>query len=235
MNKYLTSGAVALALLAGGAFYITQGAQTASNGAITLPGAANAQESTPNAEAGTEVDPASVTEMVMGAEDAPITVIEYASYTCPHCANANETLIPELKKNYVDTGKVKFIYREVYFDKYGMWGSLVARCGGPEKFFGITDMIYKAQKTILAPAREGNDEGVAEELRKVGRIAGVSNDELNACLNDGDKLRALLTWFQQNATADGIDSTPSFVIDGQKYSNMNYADFSKILDDKLGQ
>ncbi|MBP0482329.1 DsbA family protein [Sagittula salina] len=239
MNKLLTSGAVALALIAGGALYITQGASTASNGAITLPGAAMAQESEPSktlpsneAEA---VKPVEIIEMVEGSEDAPITVIEYASYTCPHCASAQANLIPQLKKNYIDTGKVKLIYREVYFDKYGMWGSMLARCGGPEKFFGITDMIYKAQDDILAPARDGNDQGAIEELRKIGRLAGISNEELDSCLNDEPKLRALLTWFQKNATEDNIESTPSFIIDGEKYSNMSYADFSKVLDDKLAE
>lgn len=234
MNKLLTSGAVALALIAGGALYMTQTAQPTDRG-IALPGAASAQESSNNAETGTEVDTSSIIEMVEGSEDAPITVIEYASYTCPHCANANETLIPQLKKNYIDTGKVKFIYREVYFDKYGMWGSMIARCGGPEKFFGISDMLYKAQKEILAPARDGNDAGTADELRKIGRMAGIDDAQLDACLNDGDKLRALLTWFQQNAQKDNIDSTPSFIIDGQKYSNMSYEDFAKILDAKLAQ
>ncbi|GAA4225727.1 protein-disulfide isomerase [Sagittula marina] len=232
MNKLLTSGAVALALIAGGAFYMTQGATTNANGTITVPGAAVAQTQ----EGGeTEIDTSSVVEMTMGAEDAPIEVIEYASYTCPHCASANETLIPQLKKNYVDTGKVKFTYREVYFDKYGMWASLIARCGGPEKFFGISDMIYKAQDDFIAPAREGDEAGVADELRKIGRMAGLDNDQLEACLTDSTQLRTLLTWFQENATADDINSTPSFIIDGEKYSNMSYADFSEILDEKLGE
>lgn len=228
MNRIPSGALVALGLAAGGAWYITQGGQgTGAN--IALPGAANAQEST------AEVDTSTITEMVMGDPDAPIEVIEYASYTCPHCANAAKTLIPELKKNYVDTGKVKFVYREVYFDKYGMWGSMIARCGGPEKFFGITDLIYKGQDTILAPARDGNDAGVADELRKIGRIAGLDNEQLDACLADGDKLRTLLVWFQENAKRDGVDSTPTFMIDGQKYSNMSYQDFSKILDEKLGE
>ncbi len=226
MNKILTAGAVALTLVGGGAWYMTQGTPAGSTG-FDLPGAANAQES--------EVDISSIVEMVQGDPEAPVEVIEYASFTCPHCASAHETLIPELKKNYIDTGKIRFVYREVYFDKYGMWASMVARCGGQDKFFGIVDMIYKAQGDILAPARQGNEAGAADELRKIGRLAGLGNEELDACLSDSGKLRALLTWFQQNAEEHGIDSTPSFVIDGQRYTNMNYASFSEILDEKLGQ
>jgi len=226
MNKFLTAGAVALALVAGGAWYMTQSAPAGSAG-FDLPGAANAQEG--------EIDTSSIIEMVQGDPNAPIEVIEYASYTCPHCATAHEGLIPQLKENYVDTGKVRFVYREVYFDKYGMWASMVARCGGPEKFFGITDLIYKGQNDILAPARAGNDAAAADELRKIGRLAGLDTATLDACLSDSTKLRTLLAWFQQNAQEHGIESTPSFVIDGQRYSNMNYAQFSEILDEKLGQ
>ena len=78
-------------------------------------------------------------------ENAPVTVVEYASYTCPHCADYHEGPFRKLKSEYIDTGKVRFIYREVYFDRYGLWASMVARCE-PAKFFGITDLIYKSQK-----------------------------------------------------------------------------------------
>ncbi|MFW2587867.1 DsbA family protein [Sagittula sp. SSi028] len=230
MNKFLTSGAVALTLVAGGALYMTQTAPT--SGGMALPGAAMAQSQEGGAA---EVDTSTIEDMTIGAEDAPIEVIEYASYTCPHCASAHANLIPQIKENYVDTGKVKFTYREVYFDKYGMWASMIARCGGSEKFFGITDMIYKAQDDFLAPARDGDEAGTADELRKIGRLAGLDSDQLDACLTDQNKLRTLLTWYQENATRDDITSTPSFMIDGQKYSNMNYADFAEILDEKLGE
>jgi protein-disulfide isomerase len=228
MNKVLTAGAVALALVAGGAWYMTQGTPVGSTG-FDLPGAAQAQ-----GQDG-EIDTSGVIEMALGDPDAPIEVIEYASYTCPHCATAHLNLMPRIKEDYVETGKVRLLYREVYFDKYGMWASMVARCGGPERFFGITDLIYKGQGDILAPARRGNDAAAAEELRKIGRLAGLDNATLDACLNDGDKLRALLAWFQQNAAEHGIEATPSFVIDGQTYSNMSYDAFSEILDEKLGE
>ena len=94
--------------------------------------------------------------MTLGAEDAPVEVIEYASFTCPHCANFHETVFDQLKANYIDTGKVKFTYREVYFDKYGMWASLIARCGDdPDRFFGITDMLYSTQDELGARRRRG--------------------------------------------------------------------------------
>lgn len=223
MNRILTAGAVALALIAGGAWYMTQGTGSGM-GDVQLPAAASAQE--------TEVDTSTITEMIKGDPEAPIEVIEYASYTCPHCATANATLIPKLEENYIDTGKVRFVYREVYFDKFGVWASLIARCGGEEKFFGITDLMYKGQQDWV---RAGNEAAIVDELRKIGRLAGMESDQIESCLNDDEKIATLITWFQQNAAEHGIDSTPSFVIDGETYSNMSYEEFSAILDDKLAE
>ena len=82
-----------------------------------------------------------VLEMILGDEDAPVTMYEYASFTCPHCARYHTTIYPSFKRDYIDTGKVRLIYREVYFDKLGIWGGLIARCAGPEKYFGIADLL----------------------------------------------------------------------------------------------
>lgn len=226
MKRNLTAGAVALALVGGGAWYFTQGAGTPASTDFRIPGAAQAQS------AAADVDVSSVVEMVKGDADAPIEVIEYASYTCPHCATAHANLIPALEENYVDTGKIRFVYREVYFDKFGIWASLIARCGGEEKFFGITDLIYKGQPEW---SRAGSDAAIVDELRKIGRLSGMGNEQIEACLNDGDKIGTLVAWYQQNAAEHNIRSTPSFVIDGETYSNMSYADFSALLDEKLDQ
>ncbi|WP_417207556.1 DsbA family protein [Antarctobacter sp.] len=222
MKWILPAGAVALALFGGGAWYLTQGAGQTGAADVRLPGAAQAQAA--------DIDITTVTDMVKGAEDAPIEVIEYASYTCPHCASAHANLIPKLEQNYIDTGKVRFTYREVYFDKVGVWASLIARCGGEAKFFGITDLIYKGQQDW---ARAGSEAAVIGELRKIGRLAGMDGDQIEACLNDGDQIATLVAWFQANAAEHGINSTPSFVIDGKKYTNMSYEEFSAILDAKL--
>ncbi|WP_417604131.1 DsbA family protein [Primorskyibacter flagellatus] len=173
-----------------------------------------------------------IVEMVQGAEDAPVTVMEYASFTCPHCANFHEGPYKQLKADYIDTGKVKFVFREVYFDKYGVWASMIARCAGPEKFFGITELMFKGQSEW---ARAGGDGAIAGELRKIGLLAGIENDALDACLNDAGKLRALVAWYQENATADDVSSTPTLFINGEKHPNMNYAELSALLDKALSE
>ena len=216
---------VVFGLAVGLGVWLNQSPQTAAlDQEFALPFAANAQSSDADAEATEIID------MVQGAEDAPITVIEYASFTCPHCARFHSDVYKLLRKNYIDTGKIKFIFREVYFDKYGMWASMIARCSGPDRFFGMTDLILNSQNTW---ARAGDDLAIVEALRKIGRLSGMEDVALDSCLQDGDKLRALVGWYKENAQRDGIQSTPSFLIDGQPYKNMNYEEFAKILEEKL--
>jgi len=216
---------VVFGLAVGLGVWLNQSPQTAAlDQEFALPFAANAQSS--DADAGA----AEIIDMVQGAEDAPITVIEYASFTCPHCARFHSDVYKLLRKNYIDTGKVKFIFREVYFDKYGMCASMIARCSGPDRFFGMTDLILNSQSTW---ARAGDDLAIVEALRKIGRLSGMQDAALDSCLQDGEKLRALVGWYKENAQRDGIQSTPSFLIDGQPYKNMDYEEFAKILDEKL--
>lgn len=171
-----------------------------------------------------------VQEMTLGADDAPVEIIEYASYTCPHCARFHEGPFKQLKTDYIDTGKVKFTYREVYFDRFGLWGSMVARCGGKQKFFGITTALYAQQSEW---ARLQDPVAIADALRKIGRTAGMNNEQLDACLNDAEQAETLVAWFEANAARDGISSTPSFMIDGRTYANMKFAEFQSIIDAKL--
>lgn len=223
MSKtYIVAAALMLAVV-GGVFWMNRG--TAPK-APSVSNAADAQEATVSSEV------AAAPDMILGNLDAPVEVIEYASFTCPHCAHFHETVFGKLKANYIDTGKVKFVYREVYFDKFGLWAGMVARCGGPEKYFPISGMIYDTQKQWIG---DGEANAIADNLRKIGLKAGLTREALDACLNDDAKAKAMVAAYQANATRDGIDSTPSFVIDGQKYSNMSYEEFSAIIDAKLAK
>ena len=218
----LMSGVFAVVAVAAGAYAIS-----GLSGQNRLPenpliGAAYAQDA--------EVDTSTITEMVQGAEDASVTLIEYASYTCPHCANFHTGPYKKLKEEYIDTGKVKFIYREVYFDRYGLWASMIARCAGPEKFFGMTDLIFKEQSDW---ARAGGATEIVDALRKIGRLAGLENDQLEACLQDGTKAQTLVTWYQENAEEHDVTATPSFVLNGKKIENQSYDSFKALIEAEL--
>mmetsp|Transcript_23247 Transcript_23247/g.40028 ORF Transcript_23247/g.40028 Transcript_23247/m.40028 type:complete len:228 (-) Transcript_23247:9575-10258(-) len=224
MNRILAVVAVAIGV-AGYFWYSSAPSNPLDNPqAVALLGAANAQEATG------DIDTSTVVEMSIGNPDAPVTVIEYASYTCPHCGRFHTGPYKQLKADYIDTGLINFVYREVYFDRFGIWASAIARCAGPEKFFGITDLLYTGQSEWTR-AGGGDPTAIVEELRKIGRLAGLSGDAIEACLQDGDNLRTLVAWYQENAAEHGITSTPSFVIDGRTYNNMSYEEMRGLIDD----
>jgi protein-disulfide isomerase len=161
-------------------------------------------------------------EMSIGAEDAPITMVEYASFTCPHCANFHIDVLPLIKENYIDTGKVRMIYRGVYFDRLGLWADMLARCGGPDRYFGLTSMIYEKQSEWTAA---DSAVGVVDNLYAIGRLAGMNQEDMEACMQDNETAQAMVKSSTENAEADGINATPTFVINGQTVSNMAYSGF----------
>lgn len=215
----LVIGAVAL-LAAGGV--LMQGRGAGNLPATTLIPAAQAQE------AG-EVDTSTVIEMVQGAEDAPVEIIEYASYTCPHCASFHEGPYKQLKADYIDTGKVRFVFREVYFDRFGLWASMIARCE-PSKFFGINDLIFSTQSDW---ARAGGPSEVVDALRKIGRLAGIEGDAMEACLQDATTAQTLVAWYQENMEEHKIEGTPSFIVNGKLVENQSYESLAKLIDAEL--
>lgn len=228
MKKSVLLGAGVAAVAIAGALWLAVGPQGAAMTPVSV--SASAQEAT-GSTATTSSVASRVPDMVLGKIDAPVTVIEYASFTCPHCANFHATVWNEFKKNYIDTGKVKFVYREVYFDKFGLWAAMVARCGGPSKYFGISDMLYDDQKEWLA---SGDDKGIADALRKIGLSAGMTEDQLKTCMNDNEQAKAMVTAYQTNATNDKIEGTPTFIINGESHSGeMSYAEFAALIDAKL--
>ena len=178
-----------------------------------------------------EIDTSSVIDMQLGNPQAGVTVIEYASFTCPHCKTFHESEFPKLKADYIDTAKINFVFREVYFDRGGLWASMLARCGGPDRFFGIIDMLFEQQSEWA----KGNDGKIADNLRKIGRLVGHNSETLESCLQNREKALTLVAWYQENASEHDVSSTPTFIINGQSYSNMNYEEMSQIIDELIGE
>ncbi len=188
--------------------------------AMSVAGVARAQEADPR-----------LVEMSLGNADAPVTIIEYASFTCPHCATFHRDVLPLIKTEFIETGKVRLVFREVFFDRFGLWATMVARCGGQMRYFGMVDEIYRTQRDWTVG--EG-DAAVAENLRKIGRLAALTDDQINACLGDQTYANALVQGYQANAERDGIDSTPSFMINGEKFGNMGFDAFKAEIEARLG-
>jgi protein-disulfide isomerase len=223
MRKTPLLAAVAAAALAvGGYTFWSTGQPTGAPGSSQIATMHSAQAQTATGS----VDTSGVIDMALGDPDAPVTIVEYSSFTCPHCATFNQGVYRQILENYVETGQVHYIKREVYFDAYGLWAALVARCGGPERYHGVVEMLYQDQRDWA-----GSSDGavVAENLRRIGRRAGMDNEQLDACLADRDNATALMEVYRRNAEEFGIRSTPSFVINGETHGNMSFADFEAII------
>jgi protein-disulfide isomerase len=172
-----------------------------------------------------------VKEMAMGDPAAPVTLIEYAMFTCPHCAAFNAEVFPQIKENYIDTGKVRLVFREVYFNKPSLWAAMIARCAPEDRYFGIVDVLFSTQKTW---ASETDPQEMLGKLYSIGRQAGMTDAQMNECMQDRAMAEALVAEYQKHAEADGIDATPTFLINGEKVSNMPYPEFQQKLDAALG-
>ncbi|MDA8585375.1 DsbA family protein [Rhodobacteraceae bacterium] len=195
-------------------------------GTNTLMGAAHAQ----SAE---DIDTSGIIDMSIGNPDAKVTIIEYASFTCPHCAAFHADSFKKLKADFIDTGLINFVNREIYFDRFGLWAGITARCGenAENRYFGIIDMIYAQQRDW---ANSNNPpEVIVEKLRTIGKTAGLTDADLDACFQDGDKAQALYATYVKNSEADGVRATPSFVINGEMHSNMAYDDLKALIESML--
>ncbi|WP_309083673.1 DsbA family protein [Chelativorans sp.] len=170
--------------------------------------------------------PGPLPEQAQGPEDAPVTIVEYASMTCPHCAHFHETTYPALKEKYMDAGKVRFILREFPFDPRAEAAFMLARCSD-NKYFAMVDVLFKQQN---------NWAGVQDArtaLLNIAKLAGFTQESFQACLTDQkllDDVRAV----RARGAEFNVDSTPTFFINGQRYAGaMSIEQMSAIIDPLL--
>lgn len=196
---------------------------TAALGVVAAyPGLLSAQ-TTPEAL----LAPGPLPEKSFGAPDAPVTIIEYASLTCPHCRNFHLNTWPELKKKYVDTGKVRFIMREFPFDPRSSGGFMLARCVSDDKWYPTIDLLYRTQDKW---ARVEDGTGA---LKSIMGMTGMSSADVEKCLQD-QKLLDQVTAVADAGKAFGVDSTPTFFINGQMQKGaLGIDQFSAIIDPLL--
>ena len=233
MMKTIAAAVLAVALIGGGVWYATSSKDTTESEplASATPDTSTTPVAAP-APSAAAIDPALLADRTLGNPEAPIKVTEYASFTCPHCANFHSAVFKDLKTNYIDTGKVFFTYREVYFDRYGLWAGMIARCGGVDRYFGFVDVFYTSRDTWLS---SDDPAVISGNLKRIGRTAGMTDEALDQCLNNTAFAEALVANFKTNSEQDDITGTPSFMIDGVKHKNMSYAEFAALLDAKLAE
>lgn len=181
-----------------------------------------------------------IKDISIGAADAKVVIDEYLSFTCPHCANFHNNFFAKLKADYIDTGKVRLTYHEVYFDQLGLLGAMMARCAGDMKYFGVTDIMYEKQRDWAGAADVA---GAVAELSKIGISAGMTQADIDTCLHDQKTAEALVTHYQDSIKTafpnDSFEGTPSFLVNGvvnkDIHEGMDYAALQAILDAELAK
>lgn len=173
------------------------------------------------------MEPGALPEKSLGEENAPVTIVEYASTTCGHCGSFHRNTFPELKKKYIDTGKVRLILREFPFDPRAEAGFMLARCS-EDKYFAMTDVLFKQQDQWV-PVQDARS-----ALLQIARLAGFSQESFEACLTNDKLLADVRSVKSRGETEFGVDSTPTFFINGSKYAGaMSIDEMSAIIDSML--
>ena len=150
-------------------------------------------------------------EMALGRDGAPVTIVEYASLSCPHCATFHEETLPALREKYIDTGKVRLVFREFPLERTALWASIIARCAGAKRYFAFIDVFFEKQQSWYSA------EDPFEALARIARLGGLSARDVEACREDEALGDYILQTRLDGERDHGIDSTPSFVIDGKTY------------------
>lgn len=173
-------------------------------------------------------EPPAIGDMALGPEDAKVTVIEYYSASCPHCATFYRDTYTPLKRDYIDQGKIRFVLREYPNDKAALAASMIARCAPKEKYFAVIDALFKTQDSWLKMPANG--------LRKVARFAGFTPDAIDECLNNRDLAQAILAVRNKAVKEFGVNSTPAVFINGERVTGKrDIASIKSIIDPILAK
>jgi protein-disulfide isomerase len=174
--------------------------------------------------------PVSLPDMALGSKDASVTITEFASMTCPHCAAFTEAVFPKLKSEYIDTGKVRYVFREFPLDVKAAAGSMLARCiakDDPGKYFAVVDMLFKQQNDWVL-------KNTTETLTRIGKQAGMSQQAVESCLKDQALLDKITADRQFAADVLKVSSTPTFFINGEKLTGeASFEEFAKRIQAQL--
>jgi protein-disulfide isomerase len=152
-----------------------------------------------------------MSEKVLGKEDAPITIIEYASLTCHHCAAFHAEVLPKLKDNYIETGKVRLIYRDFPLDQYALKAAVLARCAGKDHYFSFLDVLFQKQAIWALGSNP------IPALQRIAKFGGINAEDFKQCLNNRAIEEGILDMRLQAEKAYKISSTPTIYINGEKY------------------
>lgn len=168
-------------------------------------------------------------DRILGDPNAPVTIIEYSSLTCPSCRQFHVDILPKIRKNYIDTGKVKLIYRDFPFDQMGLLATVMARCAPSERFFSFVDVLFQQQ------ANWSRSKQPFEALSRIGKLGGLNPSDFEACLKNAALVDGIVKKRLEGQKKFDVNATPTFIIDGDHkiVGSQPYEDFDKILSKKV--
>ncbi len=191
------------------------------------PAAAQAPEAQGTVDMAELLKPGALPDKQLGKDDAKVTIVEYASMTCPHCAHFAETTFPELKTKYIDTGKARYILREFPFDPSAEAGFMLARCA-KDNYFPMVDVLFRQQANWVGVSN------TKDALLQIAKLAGFTQESFEACLTDQKLLDDVRSVQKRGANEFKVDSTPTFFINGKTYKGaMSIEEMSAIIDPLL--
>ena len=221
----LSAALVAAAAGGGGYWYFAEQrapAPIATKVAGTAPAAGGSAETQVAQQGGPVI---AADDMVLGSPDAKVTIFEYASLTCSHCARFHKETLPKLKSEFVDTGKVRLVYRDFPFDEASFRAAMVARCAGKERFFGFLDAMFSTQESWATP------NAWKTGLARIAKLGGMSQEAFDKCIADKAVEEPILQKRLEANQKFGVDSTPTFFVNGEKvagaYPFQHFADIIK--------
>ncbi|MBL8697024.1 MAG: DsbA family protein [Alphaproteobacteria bacterium] len=196
------------------------------------PVASTGSPASPTASSGS-IDPATIAprrqgeDFVVGAENAPAVIIEYASLTCPHCARFHADVLPRIKSEYVERGLVKFIYRDFPLDGAALRAAQIARCLPAERYFTFMDVLFRQQEQWAA-GRDVN--AIVDRVKQLAALAGLSRERAEACSTDQDLQKKIVEAAQAGERDYQIRATPTIVVNGKRHAGANsFEELEKLL------
>jgi len=235
-NQNLVIGAAVVVVAAVGAyFYFNQGGDDIVSMAEkdAAPAASTAAPS--RAASGNATDPSEklpplpegMTEMVLGDPDAPVTMVEFASLTCPHCADFAVNRLPDLKKEYIDKGLLKVVFRDYPLDGLALRASMISRCAGPDKYFAYIDAFFHQQSQWLTQTP-------LDDMKRIARFSGMSSAEIDQCLADETLQQGIVQMMQDANAKLNVASTPTFLIGDTEFSGTReLSHYEGLIDEQL--
>lgn len=189
-------------------------------------------------ESGEGPNSAALQEITLGEEDAPVTIVEYASWTCPACLQFHNDVVGNLKEDYVETGKVRYVFREFPTApaNISVAGFAIARCAGEDRYYDVLDELFSRQTAILSLARQGGQ--VKQALQQIAANHGITDEaEFDACLNNSDIRRAISASVAAGDEA-GVNATPTLFLNGEQLEGFEWRQWTgmqSMLDEALGE